>query len=282
MIIDYVGTGGAEGIPSMFCTCSVCTNARKNKGNDIRLRSSICINKELLVDFSPDIHTADIFGYVDMSKIKAVLLTHSHADHCDMQELIYRAQPNFCDPLEQTLKVYGNEACKNKYDVAVNENGGSINHTEFLGVAPFDKIELCDLTVTALPANHALKTDVAVMYLFKQGDKRFLYAEDTGAFDDAAWDALKNVYCHCISIDCAFCFGAPDRDDIHLGINKMLEHMDRLKKQGTADDNTVFIAQHFSHRGLVKDGRPLSHTELEAELKKHNIIAAYDGMSLSI
>lgn len=283
MLLDFVGTGGAEGIPSGFCSCPVCQNARKNKGRNIRLRSSICINKEVLVDYSPDIHTADFLGYVDLTAVRTVLLTHSHADHCDMQELIYRAQPNFCDVKEEyTLAVYGNEACKNKYDAAVKENGGSINHTEFFPVKPFDEFNLGDITVTALPANHALKTDVAVMYLFKQGDKRVLYAEDTGAFPEATVEYLKGKYCGCICIDCAFCFGAPDRDDIHLGINKMLEHIQRLKSIGAADENTVFIAQHLSHRGLVKDGIPLSAQALEAELKQYNIIPAYDGLSLEI
>lgn len=281
MIIDYIGTGGAEGIPSLFCDCAVCQGAREDNKN-ARLRSSICINKTVLVDYSPDIHTADFLGYLDMRRVKAVLLTHSHADHCDMQELIYRAQPNFCAPKEEyTLGLWGNEACRNKYELACKENGGSINHTEFFDIAPLVSFEVEGIKVTPLRANHAL-AEKAVMYLFEQDGKRFLYAEDTGAFLDDSVKALEGVYCDCISIDCAFCFGAPDRDDIHLGLNKMLEHMEMLKKQGTADDNTVFIAQHFSHRGLIKDGNAVSAKELGELLNKYNIVAAYDGMTVEI
>lgn len=281
MIIDYIGTGGAEGIPSLFCDCPVCQGAREDNKN-ARLRSSICINKTVLVDYSPDIHTADFLGYVNMRSIKNVLLTHSHADHCDMQELIYRAEPNFCAPKEEyTLKLWGNEACRKKYELACAENGGSINHTEFVAVEPFKAFSVQGIRVTPLSANHALQ-EKAVMYLFEQDGKRFLYAEDTGAFLDDSVKALEGVYCDCISIDCAFCFGAPDRDDIHLGLNKMLEHIDMLKKRGTADDNTVFIAQHFSHRGLMKDGKAVNRQELAELLIKHNIIAAFDGMSITL
>lgn len=279
MIIDFVGTGGAEGIPSLFCDCPVCQGARQDRRN-VRLRSSICINKTLLVDYSPDIHTADFLGYVDMLAVRDVLLTHSHADHCDMHELIYRAQPNFCAPAwEYVLKLYGNEACRKKYDIACAENGGSINHTEFVAVEPFKAFSVQGIRVTPLSANHALQ-ERAVMYLFEEEDKRFLYAEDTGAFTPESMELLKGRYCDVISMDCAFCFGAPDRDDIHLGLNKMLEHMNRLKDQGTADDNTVFIAQHLSHRGLVKDGRAIGREELDGLLKQYGIIAAYDGMSI--
>ena len=35
MKIRYLGTGAAEGIPAVFCECSICKNARKVKGKEI-------------------------------------------------------------------------------------------------------------------------------------------------------------------------------------------------------------------------------------------------------
>lgn len=35
MIVKYLGTGAAEGIPAVFCHCDVCQYARNHKGTGI-------------------------------------------------------------------------------------------------------------------------------------------------------------------------------------------------------------------------------------------------------
>ncbi len=36
MKIKYLGTAAAERVPAIFCTCEVCSFARKEKGKEIR------------------------------------------------------------------------------------------------------------------------------------------------------------------------------------------------------------------------------------------------------
>ena len=54
MLIDFLGTGAAEGIPAIFCRCAICENARRVKNKEIRMRTGVVIDKTLLIDFSPD------------------------------------------------------------------------------------------------------------------------------------------------------------------------------------------------------------------------------------
>ena len=57
MIVKYLGTGAAEGIPAVFCHCNICKHARQKKGRNIRTRSQALIDGKLLIDFGPDTFT---------------------------------------------------------------------------------------------------------------------------------------------------------------------------------------------------------------------------------
>ena len=48
--IKVLGTAAATSMPLGFCNCDVCKKARQNGGKDIRKRSSIIINDEMLID----------------------------------------------------------------------------------------------------------------------------------------------------------------------------------------------------------------------------------------
>ena len=83
MNIKVLGTAAATSFPLPFCKCEVCNSARVNGSKDFRRRSSIIINEELLVDMGPDCVTSSFLYGVDISKVKYLLQTHSHADHFD-------------------------------------------------------------------------------------------------------------------------------------------------------------------------------------------------------
>ena len=270
MKITYLGSGGAEGVPAAFCSCPSCRMARALGGRQQRLRSSVLINDDLLIDLSPDFLTVSA-ACGPLDGLRFVLLTHAHEDHCALHQLMYKST-------EAPLDVYGNEKCRAKYLAADSEIGG-IKNTAFHTLHPFDVLRLADYTVTALPANHAPDQE-AVMFLLEQGGKRFLYAEDTGRFPQTALEYLAARRCDLISMDCAFCTAKPEATQAHLGLSAFREHMEILKKQGTADENTVFIAQHFSHSGLIADNKAYSHDALEQLMLPMGIQPAFDGLSI--
>ncbi len=52
MKLHYLGTAAAEAIPAVWCNCEVCKKIRKTRGKDVRTRSQVLINDDLMVDFS--------------------------------------------------------------------------------------------------------------------------------------------------------------------------------------------------------------------------------------
>ena len=48
MKLQYLGTGGAEGFPGMFCACRACRRAREQK--QYKARSCSLINDSVLID----------------------------------------------------------------------------------------------------------------------------------------------------------------------------------------------------------------------------------------
>jgi phosphoribosyl 1,2-cyclic phosphate phosphodiesterase len=79
MRLTFLGTGTSMGIPVIGCRCPVCTSPNpRNK----RLRTSALLEVaglNLLFDAGPDLRQQALA--VGLTRLDAVLLTHSHADH---------------------------------------------------------------------------------------------------------------------------------------------------------------------------------------------------------
>jgi phosphoribosyl 1,2-cyclic phosphate phosphodiesterase len=77
--ITVLGSGTSVGVPTIGCHCAVCTSTDPR---DQRLRPSILVSYEgrnVLIDTTPDFRTQALRARI--SRLDAVLFTHSHADH---------------------------------------------------------------------------------------------------------------------------------------------------------------------------------------------------------
>ena len=285
MKLQYLGTAAAEGAPALFCTCDFCRYARVKGGHEVRTRSGSMIDGRLKLDFGPDSYKQMLDYGLDYTYMKSVLVTHSHDDHFS-HDIFYR-RPGFAqlnDDVPQ-MTIYGNEAVGR--EVAPFES----RYIGFKRMVPFETVQIEDYAVTALEAVHCIssgagagwpvvfanraymRAEEALFYLIEKDGKSLLYAHDTDEFTPADMEFLAGRRIDLISMDCTN--GVLQANYVgHMGCADNLRMRDKLLKNGAADMHTVFVANHFSHNGLV----PIE--ELERRLP--GFIIAWDGLTVEI
>ena len=285
MKLQYLGTAAAEGAPALFCTCDFCRYARVKGGHEVRTRSGSMIDGRLKLDFGPDSYKQMLDYGLDYTYMKSVLVTHSHDDHFS-HDIFYR-RPGFAqlnDDVPQ-MTIYGNEAVGR--EVAPFES----RYIGFKRMVPFETVQIEDYAVTALEAVHCIssgagagwpvvfenraymRAEEALFYLIEKDGKSLLSAHDPDELPPADMLFLAGRRIDLISMDCTN--GVLQANYVgHMGCADNLRMRDKLLKNGAADMHTVFVANHFSHNGLV----PIE--ELERRLP--GFIIAWDGLTVEI
>ncbi len=279
MKMKYLGTAAAEGIPALFCQCPLCKKARELKGKDIRGRSGLVIDDEFMIDFPPDILTYVTKFDLDLSKIKHLIVTHSHTDHFAPADLVLRQPGCYCNIIdgEPTIYVYGNnEVLRLTKEALITEYG--TDQVDFLQTNPltaFQKTQIGNFCVTPLPAMHKLDEE-AYIYLVEKNNITLLYAHDTGFFSPSVFQYLQEnkLNIDVISLDCTCC--ANKEGTGHMGLPDDVEILKKLRANQNITDQTKCIVNHFSHNGL------LTHAQLVKEAQKHGMTVAYDGMEVDL
>lgn len=277
MIIKYLGTGAAEGIPAVFCHCDVCQHARKYKGRNVRTRTQALIDGKLLLDFGPDTYMHSLQYDINLVDIEVCFITHTHDDHLYIEDLRARrrsrANINLGTPV---LKVYGGSGVKN---VLKPREDGFItkdNSVKFIEIDAFEKVSvLGEYFITAIPAVH--NTDSPFVYIITKDNRSFLYAHDTDYFEERVWDYFRNnkVYFSAISLDCTEGIKHIDYQG-HMNFERMKMLCQRLSEEKCIDNKTVIIANHISHNGLV-------NYENATEVgKSMGYIVSYDGLEIEV
>jgi len=274
MKIKYLGTGAAEGWPGVFCNCQHCREAREKGGKNIRTRSSVLIDDDLMVDFPPDSYWHIVNYGIDASQIKHLVITHSHQDHFFIDDLKLR-KPVFAHLEEDNvLTIYGNKAVERIMTEVLNENSDLKQYIGFCYTPPFETYMAGDIKVTPLLALHNRKEDCFIYMFEDKSGKRMLYGNDTGIFPDATWEYLEGYRFDLVSLDCTM--GPLPEGTNHMVIPDNIEVKERMMKTGSADDNTRFILTHFSHNG------GLLHDSLVEKAEPHGFEIAFDGFEVFI
>lgn len=271
MKLQILGTAAAEAQPALFCECDTCRYAMKHGGKDVRKRCCYLLDEDTFIDFGPDINAQVMMYGIDWTKIDRIIFTHSHSDHLAPIELLWRHTGY--SKVTKTIDIYGDTAVHEKIKKLMEyENAKMVEHQ----VSPGDIFKAGDMEILALRADHD-PASMPLNYVITRNGKTILIANDTGYWDDANWELIKNYgrKLDLAIIECTYAF-LHDQSKHHLCKKYTTVFRDKLVELGLMDKNTRCITNHFSH-----NGRPL-HKDMEEYFLPLGIEVAYDGMTIEI
>ena len=271
MRLFFLGTAAAEGYPGIFCQCNRCKLARELGGKNLRYRSALLVNDDLLIDFGPDLLAAEQRFNLSLWGVTTGLVTHAHEDHFHTAGFGMRADAFTGQLPPPTLNLYGpsdiSEILGKTYpDLAAL-------HIKNQTVHAFDTWKSGSYTFTAFRAFHALEYLEALFYSIEDGEHAFLYATDTGRFSPETRQALTGRTFDVVILEETL---GEDAYEQHLGFQSFLEEVQWMRSAGLIKPGGRVFAHHFSH-----SGNP-THAELEAFFKPHGVEVAYDGLKIEI
>ena len=275
MNVLFLGTAAAEGWPALFCDCGNCERARAAGGKDLRTRASVLIDDSILVDLGPDAFGQMLTHGFRLSRLGGIVFTHAHEDHLTAGHFMFARPPFAHWATDQPMPIFGNEPSIAAIAKAIGTEDPAEQrdrfHVDLKRVAPFEPFGLAGCTITPLLAEHAAEQQ-CLFYMFEKAGRCFVLANDTGWFPEPTWAALRGHTIHAIALDCTN--GQIDGRKYHLGVDGVIDAVKRLREGGQLAKDAIALATHFSHNG------GLLHDQLEARLKPHGVLPAYDGMRI--
>lgn len=270
MKLKFLGTAAAEGIPALACNCKTCERARKLGGKEIRTRSQAIINDCVMIDFPADTYMHILKSKINLCGIQHYVITHAHSDHFYPAELeMFGAGFAHYPENVKEINFYGGSEIEEK------GKGFAAKIVKFHTLEPFKTYDIGPLTITPLKATHGTLTPF--IYIIEDGEKRMLYAHDTGFLPAETEEYLFKNKPHfdLISYDC--CCGTWKLGNYggHLCFEGIKKISQNFRENGLIDDKTVLCVNHFSHNATdvlykkrevyEKDGYVMSYDGLEIE-----------------
>ena len=256
--LTFLGTGTSMGVPTLGCTCAVCTSAVSPTGDrrNRRTRPSIYIAWEsyaVLIDSGPDFHAQAIREKV--THVDAVLYTHPHADHIlgldDLHPLTFG--------LAAPLPLYADDptaaAIERVFDYTFRppRRGTTIARVVLHRFTdPQEQVHLFGATFQRVPVNHGN----LVISGYRFGSAAYL--TDMSAIPEASLAQLQGL--DILILDALRLTPHPT----HSNVENSLRIVEQLKPKRAF----------FTHMG-----HDLDHAATDAMLPQH-VRLAYDGLKL--
>lgn len=231
MKLNFLGSSDSAGIPVHNCNCDICTEHRKKGKKNLSTSAYFEFDSGIIL---LDAGVENISNLFDGKKIKAILLTHFHADHClGLLRLRYSNDNINCFHPED--KEGFSDLFKHKH---------SINYTQ---ISSFQKMSLDKLLITSLPLKHSKNT---LGYYIKYKDKTIVYLTDCSGLKNKSFEFLKNK-----KIDYAFidaCYDERKTKGNHLNYIQASDILDKLKVKNGYLMHISHITQEYIQKNNVK------------------------------
>ncbi len=222
MNIKFLGTADSGGIPSHNCTCSICNIYRKKGFINLATCAYLeCENGEIIL---LDAGIENISTIFDGKNIKAVLLTHFHADHClGLLRLRYSSDKIDCyhPKSDGFLNLF-------KFKKAIS----------YIQNTPFVPIHINEFTFYPIPLEHSVNT---TGYLITNKNKTVAYLTDCAGIDKESMDFLLSKKIDICYLDA--CLAPNFNNGNHLNYEQATLILDKIQAK-----NSSFI--HASHYTL--------------------------------
>jgi adenosylcobinamide kinase / adenosylcobinamide-phosphate guanylyltransferase len=236
MDLTLLGTGSADGWPNPHCGCASC--AVERAAGRLRGQTSALVGDNLLLDCGPETpHAAQRAG-LDLTRLRHVLVTHAHPDHCAPAFLLFRS---WVVPDGGPLDVVGPPEVVAQMRMWVAPD----SPVSFVSVAAGDRLTLGEYDVRVLAARHG-EPGAAVLYDVTAPDGRLLYATDTGPLPEETVAAVRGAAFDVVLLEETFGDLTTHGTD-HLDLRSFPEQLRRLREAGAVTRDTDVVAVHLSH-----------------------------------
>lgn len=263
----FMGTAAGCGVPSFFCDCPACEEARQNPklargdcGVMIRRIDESGEQRTLMIDTPPDARHQLLRE--DVREVDEILFTHCHFDHIGgLGEYEYLVQ------LKRGGKQLPTYASPEALQGIVTEFHYMDYCLDFHALEPFDSHEFDGVRYTALPVSHAPGT---YGYLIETDSTRLFYASDTGPLPAETAERIRGV--NILAMDATFWdknWSPNDHHSIQECISEGLE-------LGAEKIYLTHMCMHYD--------KPITYAELCRYLQQYEgrVEPAMDGLSIPL
>ncbi len=259
MNLTVLGTGSADGWPNPHCACPSCTSTRS--AGLLRSQTSALLDEVLLLDCGPSTPEAAQRAGLDLTRLRHVLITHAHPDHCAPAFLLFRSWVS-----DEPLDVVGPPEVIEQARMWVAPE----STVRFVAVVPGDTVPLGEHTVRVLEARH----EGGVLFDVSGPGGRLLYATDTGPLPAESVDRTRGAAFDVVLLEETFGDHLTHATD-HLDLSTFPDQLRRLREVGAVTDSTDVVAVHLSHRNPPEP-------ELSRRLADWGARAVEDGTTLGV
>jgi len=287
MKIRFLGTAASPSMPLPFCQCNGCKQARLIRGKNLRKRSAIIINNDLLVDIGPDLMSATYEYNISIADVSICLQTHFHEDHFDPEMIISRHCDYGSVDVKELLLVASKQTLE-MMDVIIGRRCGygsifneQVQHSfkiKLLIMEPYKDYSIGNYIVTGYPANHGSPDHGCLLFKIGYEDKYVFYGTDTSSLYEEIWHhfELTKTQFDLIILDCTYGINFESKQGDHLAINDFIVHVQRFINSGYVKNTGQIYATHISHEGIME------HSDFDTYAIEHDFQISYDGLSIDV